>query len=368
MTYSDAVNEALERLDDMGYERGDRNELVNHGPMAAETLATLGHGGQIGTWIEVYRARPHHARPAPSFSIDASDESSWRSVLGDFRRVGDWEQLFIRELAEAPWRDVVVRWWPRLISGLLAGITHGAIRTAHAVRSLAGTPYPSQAQLTELARGLAYWAGRYRGLPGEAGFRGVTSLAKAVAALPREPLEEPLSPPRARAISRERLSRIAELPGYTEALRAVAPDDPQLLLSEMTAEFAGIYLVHTEVYPIPLIHGVTLPAAVRIVLPHLPSEMHMPTVTAVWQLHVALLLAFTGDRRGEDAAVAAALETEVPPFDELIARAVEHKDEHVIKFTEACLRENGLRPDARYAAAAQAAQRRIPIPELGLIP
>ncbi|MCX4472655.1 questin oxidase family protein [Micromonospora sp. NBC_01655] len=368
VAYFDAVNDALERLDDMGYERGERNELVNHGPMATETLATLGHGDQIGAWVQVYRAKPHHDRPAPHLPINASDEGSWRPALGDFGRAGDWEQLFVRELADAPWRDVVVRWWPRLISGLLAGITHGAIRTAHAVRSLAGTPKPSRAQLTELARGLAYWAARHRSLPGQAGFRGRASLAQAVAALPREQLEDSLLPPRARVISRERLRRIDELSGYDEALQAVAPEGPQLLLSEMTAEFAGIYLAHTDIYPIPLLHGVTLPAAVRIVLPYLPVEMHLPTVAAVWQLHVALLLAFTGDPRGEDTAREVALQADVPPFDELVARAVEHKDEHVIKFTEACLRENGLRPDPRYAAAVQTAQERIPVPELGLIP
>ncbi|MEU7075708.1 questin oxidase family protein [Streptomyces narbonensis] len=367
-TYFDAVNEALERLDDLGYERGERGELVNHGPMAAETLAVLGHGDRIGTWVEVYRAKPHHDRPAPSFPLDASEEASWRPALGDFSRAGDWERLFVQELAEAPWREVLVRWWPRLVSGLLAGITHGAIRTAHAVRSLAGTRDPSRAQLTEFARGLAYWAARHRGLPGQADFRGTISLAQAVAELPRERLEDFLHPPKARVASRERLGRIGELPGYTEALRAVALRDPQFLLSEMTAEFAGLYLVHTEIYPIPLLHGVTLPAAVRIVLPHLPVEMHLPTVAFVWQLHVALLLSFTGNRRGEEKAFETAQKTEVPPFAELVARSVEHQDEHVIKFTEACLRENGLRPDPRYAAAAQAAQQRIPVPGLGLIP
>jgi hypothetical protein len=37
---------------------------------------------------------------------------------------------------------------------------------------------------------------------------------------------------------------------------------------------------------------------------------------------------------------------------ELIAR-VEHKDPHVVKFTEACLRENAIRPDPAYLLAAQ---------------
>ncbi|GAB4977861.1 hypothetical protein MAHJHV59_49860 [Mycobacterium avium subsp. hominissuis] len=39
-----------------------------------------------------------------------------------------------------------------------------------------------------------------------------------------------------------------------------------------------------------------------------------------------------------------------------------HGDEHVIKFTGACYRENALQPDPRFAAAVQTAQRRIAPP------
>lgn len=35
------------------------------------------------------------------------------------------------------------------------------------------------------------------------------------------------------------------------------------------------------------------------------------------------------------------------------------RNRHVIKFTEACLREHALRPDPRYPAAVLAAQQRI---------
>ncbi|WP_255305881.1 questin oxidase family protein [Streptomyces sp. Wb2n-11] len=115
-----------------------------------------------------------------------------------------------------------------------------------------------------------------------------------------------------------------------------------------------------EVYPVPLVHGVTAPAAVRILLPHLPHELHEPTLARLWQVHTAFLLAFTTDRRDEGTAAWRSEVPDLPPTDELGARAAEHGDEHVIKFTEACLREYALRPDPRYPAAAFAAQRRIP--------
>ncbi|MBB5119981.1 hypothetical protein AF335_23095 [Streptomyces eurocidicus] len=354
--YQDALNDALERMTDLGYERGAGADLANHGPMGAEALAVLGHGDEVAAWVEGYRtAMPHHEVPARSFPLDPADETSWRPALGDFSRAGDWEQLFARELADEAWRGVVARWWPRLLPGLLAGLTHGLIRTAHAVRSLAAAPVPTPHQLTELSRGLAYWAARFAHLPGQVRMRGGLDLAGAVAALPRTPFPGE----RDRAMTARRLARPDELAGWSEALDALAPGRAEWVLSEMTTEFAGVYLGHPEVFPIPLVHGVTAPAAARLVLPHLPVELHEPTVAALWQVHAAFLLAFTADRGGEAVAAREAAETELPSFGELAARAVEHGDEHVLKFTEACAREHALRPDPRFAAAALAAQRRI---------
>jgi hypothetical protein len=298
---------------------------------------------------------PFHEPPRPRFALDPADESSWRPALGQFHRAGDWEQLFERELAGAPWREVLVRWWPRLLPGLLSMLTHGLIRTAHAVRSVAAAPAPSRAQLTELARGLAYWAARYAPLPGPAPLTGNLRVGEALAVLPRDPLPVPPSRP---AIAK-RLQEVGTRPGYHGTLGKLAGRDPQWLLSEMTAEFAGIYLAHPEVHPVPLIHGVTAPAAVRLVLPYLPLELHLPTMAAMWRTHLALVLTFTGGRDNEHLAMSLAVESEAPSLEELAARAVEHQDEHVIKFTEACLRENLLRPDPRFAAAVHAAHQRI---------
>lgn len=351
--YGDAINDALDRLDDLGYERGGDADLANHGPMAAEALAVLGHGDEVPGWVRGYRAAmDHHEPPSARFAIDGADESSWRPALGAFDRAGDWAALFERELAEQPWREVLARWWPRLLPGLFSRLTHGVIRTAHAVRSVASTDQPSSRQLTELARGLAYWAARFTGLPGQARFVGEHSLAQAVAALPRISVTDGL-PPGAR------LARVGSLPGYQQALESIGADQLPDLLGDMTTTFAGIALAHPELNPVPLVHGVTAPAAVRLVLAHLPAELYEPSVAALWQVHAALLLMFTGDAAAEARVLARAMDTDVPAFDELIGRAVEHGDEHVIKFTEACLREHVLRPDPRFPAAVFAAQQRI---------
>src|SRR5262249_33991795 len=160
-----------------------------------------------------------------------------------FERAGDWEQLFVGELAGSHWREVLARWWPRLLPGLLAGLTHGAIRTAHAVRHLSAVTQPTPLQLAEFARALAYSAARFTTLPGQPRLGGSLSVADAIAALPRPPAEAEAGLDAAV----HRLGRLARFPGYAESLHTLAPEHAQWLLSEMTAQFAGVYLAHPEV-------------------------------------------------------------------------------------------------------------------------
>ena len=62
-----------------------------------------------------------------------------RPALGRFDRVGDWEHMFRRLLGVRPCHDVVAQWWPRVSPGLFSRLTHGLIRTAHAVRGVSRT-------------------------------------------------------------------------------------------------------------------------------------------------------------------------------------------------------------------------------------
>jgi len=77
-------------------------------------------------------------------------------------RAGACIALFDRELAEAAWQAVVKEWVPRL--ALRSAVTHGLIRTSHAVRSLSAGE--TRQRIHELAEGLGYWAARYWMLPG----------------------------------------------------------------------------------------------------------------------------------------------------------------------------------------------------------
>jgi hypothetical protein len=51
---------------------------------------------------------------------------------------------------------------------------------------------------------------------------------------------------------------------------------------------------------------------------------------------------------------------QVTPLGEIIGQALEHRDPHVLKFTEGCAREYALRPDPTYLQAAQTLIKQTP--------
>jgi hypothetical protein len=94
------------------------------------------------------------------------------------------------------------------------------------------------------------------------------------------------------------------------------------------------------------IHAVTGASALRPLLPHLPAALHRPLLRSVWQLDAAVYV--TNAARGVTA----------PPIEafgssgDLIAAAVDSRDEHAIKLTDVSLRENALAEDPAFRLAA----------------
>ncbi|MCT4356430.1 hypothetical protein M5362_25200 [Streptomyces sp. Je 1-79] len=316
-TYNDAMTEALERLRPLGYEHGSR-ALVNHAPMAAEALAYMGYTDEVSRWLDrTVRARDYHEAPVARFALSPDDPSDWRSALGDFGRVGDWTALFARQLEDEPWRDVLARWWPRLMPGVLAVMGHGVIRTAHAVRAVARAGEDNRLQLGELAHGLGYWAARHEPVPGAAeAFAAATGRAAG---------------------------------GPDDAAAAVRA------LDDLTAESAGIYTEAHQHHPVPLIHAVTTPAAVRLVCAYVPSDQHRPSYLATAEATRTMRSWFV---KGPVSAHPAP-RPDTPPARELFATAAEIGDEHAIKLAEVAVRHGEQAPDHRYAAAAHTANRAI---------
>jgi Questin oxidase-like len=342
---NEVLDEGLARLAVTGPEF--RGGLSNHGPMATEAMVRLGRADAIERWLDGY-LRKLDDPPAPS---DRITDQTWRESLGSISRVADWDRYFRVQLAEEPWRDVLARWWPRLLPGLAAAATHGVIRTSHAARSLAEAEQAgadTAGRASELGRGLAYWAARYLELPGRPRTEGRLDLAAAVSGLPVA-----TRAPAAGLIFETLQAELADQPGFGAAVSALrGPTDVPADLAALAREFARVFLVYGRSRPIALLHSVTAPVAARSALPLLPAELARPTYDALWQVGAALYTVYAGAATPEPLPAGPA-----PSAGELADRAVATGDEHAVKLAEACLRLDAETPDPLlHHAAARAAE------------
>ena len=332
------LDDALERLRGMGPEA--LHGAPNHGPMAAEALVALRCPDEVPRWTDDYR---RELTPMPPARVPVT-EDTWQVALGAVHRVGDWQTFFLTELAEAPWQTVFVKWIHRLIPGLMAGGTHGLIRTAHAVRALSEATTPLRVE--ELASALAYWAAYYQTLPGVPGLRGRLDLDRAIEEIPRIGRDQ-RNELRRGDVPRDFLRMLTEYPDFAAAVGRLGTTEPvDALLNRLTEAGARLYLANASTHPLVFIHALTGPAALRLLLPHMPAALHEVAFAYCWQAIAAWVAAYGGDvpRAPEDSAA--------PPVEQIVDRAVGTRDHHAIKFAEACLREHGLNPQAVYLQAA----------------
>jgi hypothetical protein len=138
-----------------------------------------------------------------------------------------------------------------------------------------------------------------------------------------------------------------DLSGFTSVVESVAAVT-DAAISRHTVAFARNLVASPKVPPIPLVHTITAPTAMQNLLPYLPREPGSQCYGYLWQVSAANAAIF-------------ATPAELQP-EELVHRAIEHGEEHTIKVTEAFLREDRIRPDPAYRAAAAAALHRTPPP------
>ncbi|OLF14916.1 questin oxidase family protein [Actinophytocola xanthii] len=353
MTFNAVLDEAYQRLHGKGPEFGGDEEgnhgLTNHGPMAVEVMVRRGLDLDVHRWLDRYLDR---LTELPD-GVQRITADTWRAALGDPRRIGDWTAYFLQQVAERPWRQVLTTWWPRLLAGIVAGSTHGVIRVGHAVRALRAVDQDHVAA-AELAHGLAFWAARWRALPGIAAPAGVLPARAALAGVPRLAEQS--------GVIAHRLNRLAELPGWPAALAALRPvaraaDVPDRLADLVRAAVLG-YLRHGRASPVLLVHTATAPNAVRHILPVLPVPMWTPSFAAVWHASAAITAAYAPTRAEPLSAPTIGGDPAVTVLDQ----AARHGDEHVIKFADTVLDVFEHNGDPDVLAAALLASRLIPSP------
>lgn len=338
-----SFDDALIRLAATGPEF--RHGLSNHGPMACEALTILGRSENIGPWLDAYQPHLEEA-PGPGRALGLDE---WPGALGVPRRYPNWLALFDRLLSEGPWAEVVSVWVPRLVPGAMAAGTHGLIRTAHATRALSVAE--TDPRRHELAAGLAYWAATHQRLPGTPAPGGTLTIREALDRMPVVPPDT-----RGDRLISDEAAKVDQVAGFPQAVDALAhPTSVEDSLSELTRTMAGWYLANREGNPIDFVHGVTAPAALRLLLPYLPVSDHGAAFAYLWQACAALR-------------AACAVQTPQPvartaptDLEALVDHAVEIGGAHAIKLTEACLREHARSPNNLYLKAAEDVGQRLSV-------
>ncbi len=345
---SDELFDAYTRLHRYGPEFGGDEEgnhgLTNHGPMAIEVLVRRGLDVDVDRWLDRYVRRLADLPGA----ADPITADTWRDALGDHRRLPDWTAWFAGELHRRAWTDVLADWWPRLLPGIVAGSTHGVIRVGHAVRALRTTPTdraPDPA-LHELAHGLAFWAARFRPLPGYQQPVGPMSAPEALTAVAR--LREQTG------FIAHRIDRLATTPGWQQSLRAIRPADTADVprrLGELVDAATRDYLVRGHGSPVLLVHTATAPNAVLHTLPVLPASLWTASFDAAWAAAAAIVATYAPTRPAPRSDVTPA-PRDNDPVAGVLHRSADHGDEHVIKFTDTAVEAYERSGDPDLLAAA----------------
>jgi Questin oxidase-like len=332
------LDDGLEMITPCGMDLKNGNS--NHAPMVAEALCALGRPEAVMPWIARYRER---MMPRSPFG-QRIHQDNWRGALGQRERFADWSAFFDEELKEAPWRDVLDHWVGTLAPGFCGAATHGVIRVGHAVRGLAENETPIR--LHELANALASWAATWQELPAaDAYANGTMSPRRAIG-------EVPVVPPERRRAGNI-VAALGALHGFPPFVPAIGLLDTGgnvgALIAELTYVFARVYLANATNIPtvIAFIHGVTSHAALGNIAPHISDETARAALRYGWQTGCGLYACY-----GSGTAMADDLEPPHEDSDGLAARAIANGDEHVIKFTEACLNRHAVDPSPAYLVAA----------------
>lgn len=342
-----SLDEALETLAPYGIAL--RNGNSNHAPMVAEALCAMGRPEKVIPWIARYRER---MLPRPEAGARIGHQN-WRAALGDRSRFADWSAFFAEELGDAPWREVLDRWVDHLAPGFSGAATHGVIRVGHAARSLAIGQTPQR--LRELAEAFASWAATYQQLPAtDRVANGAMTPCRAISRVPVVPSDRRNYAGNITAA----LAMLDDLPEFASAIGLIdTSGELAPLVSELTELFTRVYLAnaHDIRTTIAFIHGVTSPAALGNIAPQIGDRTARAALPYAWQAGCGLYACFGGDTPA-----AANIEPCREDEDELADRAIAHGDEHVIKFTEACLHRHALSPSPVYFAAVEHVLEMIP--------
>lgn len=280
---------------DASYDGG----LSNHGPMAAEALVSMGTEEYLGAFVATYRQR----LDAPRWDVEPAPE--------------EWQPWLRQRL-------------PALIGETATLAGHGLLRVAHAVRGIERvTAGPPATRLRELGAAVAYWERGGTGIAAPPALDGTRSAADWVADFRGPALDQ-----RSTGSLTATLRRAAETPEFTARVASLAPaPDPAATLDVLAAAAADAVRRNEGRAAFALLHGTTVSAIARVLLPHLEPGDARRLEASVASFVAAAVMGF--DEAPPEAA--GPDETPLPTLAELATSAAASLDDHTIKFADACL-------------------------------
>jgi hypothetical protein len=164
----------------------------------------------------------------------------------------------------------------------------------------------------------------------------------------------------------DRLGRLGSLPGWPEAMTGfsapAAPEQIRARLADLVDAATRRYLRYGDGNGVMLVHSATAPNAVLRTLPALDTAQRAPALAAAWAASSALTAVYA------PAEPAPRAQLPEPPragasgqeaTGHIFARAVEHGDEHVIKFADTAVEVFARTGDPDALAAALRATKLI---------
>ncbi len=308
---------------------GSQDGMSNHGPMAAESLAVLGHPEAIEGFVEAYRPR---LRPMSLGRV--LPPSARHAALGDPSQMADWIATYAQRIDDEGPAAVLATDVPLLADGAMAGALHALIRTGHAARALRQRDTPTRR--LELAHALGYWAARHQPMPGNVGSR-VHAGRDVIAALTVTPRTKSTGG----GIIFRRVEAVRQTDGFTDAVATVDLDALPFdeAVTAMVDAAAHLYL-STRKSRFIYLHGITGSSALRLIGPWLDDRGRRSLLRGAFHAVAALHSVYAGD----DGVVEAPLPTLTVDPAQAARLAADSNDDHTIKLVEALLREHALAP------------------------
>jgi Questin oxidase-like len=283
--------------------------LSSHLPMALVALARLGaDDARLRTFEAAYAKRLHAAPPAAPWP--AGD--AWRQRFGDPRAWPAYRSLFAEWIETESAANVLDQTLPALMQGVAAAAFHGPIRVAYAIAAN---------HAGELGDALAYWACRWFAC----GERLVVATAAARDPLPALDAMRAIPAPDKPLIALA-MAAVAAHPDFLPLASRLSIDERSTLprLAALAAErFVAVGGFTT-------LHLVTSAHAMQVLLPWVDADDRARALAPYAQAFAAAWATLP------PAAAGAPIEAAPLPWTELIARALESDNDHVIKLVDSC--------------------------------